>query len=284
MEEVNSRLVRLERDLKICKFVIGLMGILVAALAGGEYVALRASRTLGAAAVPQRIEAHQFVVLDNQNRPVALLGELFPKQPVLLLSHGLKRLRMSKLPITKEGDAAGLDDLDKWPTLLFSADDSRANIDMRDQKKHSFISASIDEFAPSDADLRLSSNEFDAVIRASSGSKNETSGASFRMSRDISGKTPLDFVGIRGELDLELHEDGETALKMTGSHLNDLIELEAPAKANPALHLFDSDGNLRASLGSTSLEVTRTGAEETTAPSSLTFFDKKGKVLWQAPR
>ena len=81
------------------------MGILIAALVGGEYVALRASRTFGAAAVPQRIEAHEFVVLDDQNRPVALLGELFPKQPVLLLSEGLKRLTMSKLPITKEGDA-----------------------------------------------------------------------------------------------------------------------------------------------------------------------------------
>jgi len=69
-----------------------LMGILMAALGGGEYVALRASRTLGAAAVPQRIEAHEFVVLDDQNRPVALLGKIFPTRPMLIISEGLETL------------------------------------------------------------------------------------------------------------------------------------------------------------------------------------------------
>jgi hypothetical protein len=34
--------------------------------------------------------------------------------------------------------------------------------------------------------------------------------------------------------------------------------------------------------GSTSLETVRTGATETTAPGSLTLFDKNGRVMWQA--
>jgi hypothetical protein len=39
----------------------------------------------------------------------------------------------------------------------------------------------------------------------------------------------------------------------------------------------------RAVLGRMPLETVRTGAKEITAPSSLTLFDKKGKVIWRAP-
>lgn len=283
MEEMNSRLVRLERDLKICKFVIGLMGILIAALVGGEYVALRTSRTLGAAAVPKTIEAHEFVVVDGQNRPVALLGEIFPTRPMLIISEGLKTLPVSSLPLTDKNAAVLLgESLDAWPTFTLFADNDRADMEMRDQKSHALISASIDEFGPSDAYLMISSGVFDAVMEATPGSQKQSreAGASLRLSKSIAGKE----FRVPGELDLRTHDDGETTLKMYGSQLKDRIELDGPTNSNPSLHLFDTDGNLRASLGSTSLEVTRTGAEETTAPSSLTFFDKKGKVLWQAPR
>jgi hypothetical protein len=36
-------------------------------------------------------------------------------------------------------------------------------------------------------------------------------------------------------------------------------------------------------LGVTNLELTRTGAKETTAESSLVLFDKDGKVIHKAP-
>ena len=52
---------------------------------------------------------------------------------------------------------------------------------------------------------------------------------------------------------------------------------------SPHLDLFDNDGKLRAALGVTDLQITRTGASEKTAPSSLTLFDKEGKVIWQSP-
>jgi hypothetical protein len=54
-------------------------------------------------------------------------------------------------------------------------------------------------------------------------------------------------------------------------------------KEGPALELFDEKRNLRAVLGSTSLTNFRTGAEEITAPSSLTLFDSQPKLLWRAP-
>jgi hypothetical protein len=283
MEEVNSRLVRLERDLKICKFVIGLMGILIAALVGGEYVALRTSRTLGAAAVPKTIEAHEFVVLDDQNRPVALLGELFPTRPVLILSYGLKAMPPSSLPLTSK-NAPEWFDLDSWPTLILSADDNEADMEMDNHKKQTFMRAGTGK---SKADLTLSSGDSWAVVSAAQRGKFQKAGASFSLYRYVGGNTSAAPGEVPNELDLEANEDGETTFQMNGSgaiEKNRRMELDAPTNSNPSLQLFDNDGNLRASLGSTSLEVTRTGAEETTAPSSLTFFDKKGKVLWQAPR
>jgi hypothetical protein len=51
----------------------------------------------------------------------------------------------------------------------------------------------------------------------------------------------------------------------------------------PNLSLYDKKGNIRATLGSTSLETIRTGTATKTAESSLVLFDKKGKVLWSAP-
>jgi hypothetical protein len=54
-------------------------------------------------------------------------------------------------------------------------------------------------------------------------------------------------------------------------------------KNGPSVVLYDEERQPRAVLGSTPLERVRTGATETTAPSSLTLFDKEGKVIWKAP-
>ena len=50
------------------------------------------------------------------------------------------------------------------------------------------------------------------------------------------------------------------------------------------ISLFDKDQTIRTTLGAAQLENTRTGSTEDTGPSSLTFFDQKGKLIWQAPR
>lgn len=52
---------------------------------------------------------------------------------------------------------------------------------------------------------------------------------------------------------------------------------------SPSLRLGDKTGRLRAVLGATSLETTKT-AEVTIRPeSSLVLLDTDGKVIWQAP-
>jgi len=51
----------------------------------------------------------------------------------------------------------------------------------------------------------------------------------------------------------------------------------------PAILLFDENGTTRADLGSTSLEITRTGVIEKRPESSLVLFDKASKVIWSAP-
>ncbi len=50
------------------------------------------------------------------------------------------------------------------------------------------------------------------------------------------------------------------------------------------LTLFDHDEKPRAALGSVDLMTARTGATEQTAESSLVLFDKKGTVIFRAPR
>ncbi len=58
--------------------------------------------------------------------------------------------------------------------------------------------------------------------------------------------------------------------------------LKLDKDGGPRLTLGDGKHD-RAVLGVTNLEVTKTGATQQTAPSSLVLFDKEGKVIWQAP-
>jgi hypothetical protein len=51
----------------------------------------------------------------------------------------------------------------------------------------------------------------------------------------------------------------------------------------PAVVVCDGAGSDRAVLGVAHLKLTRTGAKETTAESSLVLFDKDGKVIHRAP-
>jgi len=55
------------------------------------------------------------------------------------------------------------------------------------------------------------------------------------------------------------------------------------AGGSPVLALADAAGNERATLGSTILEVVKTGEERRRAESSLVLFDKDGKVMWKVP-
>ena len=56
------------------------------------------------------------------------------------------------------------------------------------------------------------------------------------------------------------------------------------ADGSPGLRLADKDGKTRATLGVTTTLEERTGAETKTSAGTLTLYDAKGDVIWQAPR
>jgi hypothetical protein len=51
----------------------------------------------------------------------------------------------------------------------------------------------------------------------------------------------------------------------------------------PNVSLGDAEGTERATLGCTAILNKRTGADETTPPSSLRLFDERGRVVYKAP-
>ncbi len=110
--------------------------------------------------------------------------------------------------------------------------------------------------------------------------------------RDESGKVRARLEVVKEKVGLDIHdEDGTIRASLT------LIRDGAPS-----LNLYDKDGNRRATLGYTELEITRavttlkntptgmrteyqilpTGTVKR-AESSLVLFDKDRKVIWRAP-
>ena len=83
-------------------------------------------------------------------------------------------------------------------------------------------------------------------------------------------------------LELGLLEDSPFLI-LYDKGLRNRAQLSLSEDGSPSLSLLDKDWETRAVLGSTSLEVTKTGAVTKTAPSSLVLFDKEGKVIFQAP-
>jgi len=87
------------------------------------------------------------------------------------------------------------------------------------------------------------------------------------------------FDGNTERAGLALAADGSPVLILEGAG-------KTPAAAllkTDGLNLLDENGNNRAVLGSIGLETVATGGTEETPLSSLTLFDKKGKVIWRAP-
>jgi len=59
--------------------------------------------------------------------------------------------------------------------------------------------------------------------------------------------------------------------------------LVVDAEDGATLRFSDGEENVRAVVGSTSIETTHTGAVEQRPESSLVLFSKAGKVIWSAP-
>jgi len=82
---------------------------------------------------------------------------------------------------------------------------------------------------------------------------------------------------------IAVKSDGSPSLNLQDKEGKPRASLGVLADGSPGVVLCDKDGKKRAVLGRTVLESVKTGEETTTAESSLTLFDKEGKVLWKAP-
>ena len=78
--------------------------------------------------------------------------------------------------------------------------------------------------------------------------------------------------------------DGSPSLWLSDADGKTRAHLGMDADGSSYIEICDKDGKTRAALGVTNLEVTKTGATEKTAPSSLVLFDRDGKVIWSAPK
>lgn len=58
----------------------------------------------------------------------------------------------------------------------------------------------------------------------------------------------------------------------------------AALDGSPVIELADDKGNVRAAFGVAKTINKRTGAKTTTAENTLTMYDAKGTVIWQAPK
>jgi hypothetical protein len=93
------------------------------------------------------------------------------------------------------------------------------------------------------------------------------------------------FQGVRAEFSAAASPRGASKLELIrgSSHgPRDSIQFSL-FEANPMLLLKDNTGTPRAVLGHVALGDTATQGVEQRPVSSLVFFDKNGKVIWQAP-
>ena len=72
-------------------------------------------------------------------------------------------------------------------------------------------------------------------------------------------------------------------ISLRDKNSNRAFEIGLRSEGEPYLELLDKSGQSRAVLGSTTTVTVKTGEEHRKSPSSLIFFDKDGKVMWQVP-
>jgi hypothetical protein len=78
--------------------------------------------------------------------------------------------------------------------------------------------------------------------------------------------------------------DGMSGLSLFDPDRKRRARLATAADGSPLLSLHDKTGRSRAALGVATTVEKKTGAETKTAENTLTMYDAKGKVIWQAPR
>ena len=83
---------------------------------------------------------------------------------------------------------------------------------------------------------------------------------------------------------LHVSAEGGAEISLVDSEDHPRAALTLAADGSPRLALYDEEGTLRTALGSTPLKEVRSGSSEMTGPSSLVLLDRKGTVVFKAPK
>ncbi len=114
--------------------------------------------------------------------------------------------------------------------------------------------------------------------------KNGKQGVALRMLGDGSSRLLLYDKNGKNRAALGAYADGSSRLILFDTNGKKRAALRVFADGSPSLNLRDKSGKVRAELGVTTTVDRRTGAEIKTAESTLTLFNSKGDVIWDAPR
>jgi hypothetical protein len=258
---IEERLARLERGLKRGKRAVTAMMVLLAFLLVWNGV-MRGGKVHAA---PDAVDlvAKSLKIVDEKGstRVFLLVNE---EGPSMFMTDEKRKIRVG-LSVGKDGPVVSLDDEKEKPRVGLSVVKDVPVVSLRDERGKGSVGLLVDEDGPN---LAL---------------------------KDQRGKTRVSFAVLKdNNPDLTLRDEkGESRVSLFVDKDGPLVSLRDErgkmrvglvlTKDSPHLGLYDENENTRAVLGSTSLEATNTGETEVTAPSSLTLFDKEGKIIWRAP-
>jgi hypothetical protein len=311
-EDLEIRFALLEQGLRRWKRATASMGVVLALVSGAA--TLLAYQQLTSRPLRTRfgeITASRFIAIDKRGNQVAVLGDLGSgaMRGLLLFPAKLSETKRSDDPSLKklfqewfvEDHASGLLTMGEDVAVLLSGRGPKDNpsfaVNLEGGPKSSSLilsgkrdgegktpsltlrASDPDTFQPGDASISAASREGrTATLEAKDG---KVLGSA---SLEISDPIRRDEKHMPRRVELNLSTDGTSQLKFfNGGENQQEADLSIDPENSPSLNLYDASGDLRATLGSADLEKITTGVAEKTTPSSLTLFDKEGRVFWRTP-
>jgi hypothetical protein len=314
--DLNARVSQLERVLWRWERVTSVIGIVMGVVSGILAVLIFQSwKGPGLRNGLGEVVARRFIAIDEHGNPLVEIGDLGDGAVAGLLVYPTKatesQLKAAGGTLEKKlkNHVSGMFTREREAYLFL---DEGASLDRAGVTLSSTPSGSSVELVDKPSErarvsvIELDANRNDDVLGPDSAQIYALSGDKRSMTLEVSD--PRSFAGtgrqLPGEVsvqisdplgpdqkpfryprtaELKLVSDGTSQLQFEGGDFQPEADLSVDSEKSPSLNLYDADGQLRAALGSTDLETIKTGATETTAPSSLTLFDKDGKVMWSRP-
>lgn len=270
--EIDQRLERLQASLLRWKLLVAALCLLVVATIGAEIhtiiVLSRASRSMPQFSSGQ-VVAREFVAVDKRGKPVAAFGSFLGSGSLLVLSAEAKQTAFPKrIPFGKFED------------LHLSAPNITSLMHkMSTAGGIALVAAPGEESVNLSAKQNLAGLELSASPDSSGASLSAFTrkGPSFSLTANGPSKLGEDVVPASASLTLF----GSRRVKRA---FPPETTLTLSSDGSSHLELDDANDDTRAIFGSADLEYRKTGATEETGLSSITLYDKKGNLIWKAPR